>query len=389
MAKKMSKIRDIRFLLSIVGIMSVTCCQNDSMEPSEDSQQTTMELVPLSTPFLDVQRMGTRAEYENNLPKGYIPFDQLYPTTLPEHKTIGVFLTPNRTSSIGSFVYEGKEEGISKWKSTIRVEPDIQYYIYGFMPREDAESVEINPLNGNYAEGAILSVNNYKPITAADVCVLVGIRKATAEERITGPTSPVALGNFGYVGGSAGQNFIFVLLKHIYAGLHFKFHIDSDYHKLRSIKVKHVELLVKDISEYVNLTITLTANDVGDDPLTNVDYSLSSSTINTSVQLFDNPTGYDVPEVAPEGDPEGFLACFVPSSCYNFVLRTTYDVYDSKGNLIRESCVAENQINRDIIPELELLNAGDALTVDMFIKPTYLHVLSDPDLDNPTIKPTL
>ena len=81
----------------------------------------------------------------------------------------------------------------------------------------------------------------------------------------------------------------------------------------------------------------------------------------------------------------------VPGSTDNFILTTTYDVYDKdtsvkpEGNLIRKDCVAENAINPEIVERFPNLQAGELFTINLLIKPTYLYVMSDPDLDNPTI----
>ena len=380
----MSHIRNIRLLLSFVGILLLAGCQNDSVEPAGGDKQSTMEMIPLSKPFLEVQRMGTRADDDYpHLPSGYVPFSVLYPSTLPEHKTIGVFMTPEKTSSLGNFLYD--EEGVNMWKSTVFVTEGHDYYVYGFMPREDAESASIAPLNGGYSEGAVLSINNYKTLTPADVCVIVGVRNATAAEKISGPAAAVPLGKFYYQGKENGNNYIFVLLKHLYAGIHFETRIDPDYHKLRNIKIRRMELMAEDINEYVNLTVTLTSNEDGNDPVTSVDYALSSTTANDTIDLFkasDPSDESQLLEVLETAD--SFLGCFVPNSCRSFVLRTTYNVYDSKGNLIREGCVAENKFTSSKIPELESIDAGNIVTLQLLIQPTYLYMLSDPDLDNPT-----
>lgn len=395
--KEMSQIRNIRLLLSLACIALLAGCQNEPGEPENGQQQYTMELIPLSTHFVDIQRMGTRADYENHLPVGYISFNELYPTTTPPNKTIGVFMTPERESSLGDFIYQGIEDGVSIWKSTVTVIEGHEYYIYGFMPHGDADRAVITPLptantsgtDRGYAEGAVLTIQNYESLTAADVCVVVGVRNATAEEKITGPDTDIKLGSFGYLGGAVGDNRIFVLLKHIYAGIHFKARIDPEYHRLRSIKVTNFELIANGISEKVNLLVTFTANSTGDDPVspTSVTYSPVGEPTSASTTLFpweDGPEFYEITETAPES----FLGCFVPNSCRDFVLRTTYNVYDTEGNLIREGNVVENQINSTLIPELGNTDAGDIVTVNLLIKPSFMYVLSDPDLDNPDFKLT-
>ena len=397
----MIHIKDIKLLLCFVGMVLLAACQNEPEPPAGEQKHHTMELVSLTAPFLDVQKQGTtRADYENFLPKDYIPYDQLYPTTTPPNKTIGVFMTPEKESSLGDFIYQGIENGISVWKSTVTVKEGTQYYIYGFMPRGDADRAVISPLpdvdtsgpDKGYAKGAQLTIKNYESLTSADVCVLVGVRNATAAEKITGPQSPIELGNFGYKGMANGENRIFVLLKHIYAGIHFRCSIDPAYHKLRCIRVTKLELIAKEISAKVDLTVKFVANDQGVDPVgpnavTYTSYTAVGEPGTTSTILFPyegSPEEFEVPETTPES----FLGCFVPNLVSDFVLRTTYNVYDKKGNLIRKDNVIENKINTTLIPKLKEIGAGEIVSVNMHIAPDYLYQLSGTDLDNPTISLT-
>ena len=311
-------------------------------------------------------------------------------------------MTPDDVNPTGDFIYQGiNASGISEWKSTITVEKDKQYYIYGFMPRSGAETASITSLNGtggnDFANGAIITINNYDALTTADVSVIAGLRWATADEKINGIApdgSDVPLGHFSYVGQNEGDNRLFVLLKHIYAGLHFATKLDPVYHGLRTIRITKVELTAVSIREKVNLRIEITANSEGTDPITDVRYTAASATTsNKTITLYQktdaaNDLGVEVP-VDRYND---FLGCLVPGSTDNFVLRTTYDVYDTnvttahpEGNLIRKDCVAENKINTNLIAELTQLRAGELFTVNLLIKPTFLYMLSEPDLDNPTI----
>lgn len=397
----MIHIKDIRLLSCFVGMVLLAACQNEPEPPAGEQKHHTMELVSLTAPFLDVQKQGTtRADYENYLPKDYIPYDQLYPTTSPPNKTIGVFMTPEKESSLGDFIYQGIENGISVWKSTVTVKEGTQYYIYGFMPRGDADRAVISPLpdadtsgpDKGYAKGAQLTIRNYESLTSADVCVLVGVRNATAEEKITGPKSDIKLGNFGYKGMANGENRIFVLLKHIYAGIHFRCSIDPAYHKLRCIRVTKLELIAKEISAKVDLTVKFVANDKGVDPVapdavTYTSYTAVGEPGTTSTILFPYEGSLEEFEV-PETTPESFLGCFVPNLVSDFVLRTTYNVYDKKGNLIRKDNVIENKINTTLIPKLKEIGAGEIVSVNLKVAPDYLYQLSGTDLDNPTISLT-
>jgi hypothetical protein len=81
---------------------------------------------------------------------------------------------------------------------------------------------------------------------------------------------------------------------------------------------------------------------------------------------------------------------FVPKTSSFYKLISTYDVYDTDAsgnyrNLIRMDCTAENKINPRKLFNKESLDRGSMYTVKVTVKPTYLYVLSEPDLDSPTM----
>ena len=380
--------RYISWLMVTGTLLPVTSCSDDSSDVKGTSDS--LELIAVSKPFADA-KPWTRAEF---LPDGYVPYNVLYPTTTPDHTTIGVFMTPERASAVGNFIYQGTDgDGINIWKSTIAVTTGTDYFMYGFMPREDAESATISPLGdtsnayGGYDVGATINLINFNTLTPSDVCVMVGARWASESEKINGLEAPLDLGKFIYTGHDQGDNRAFVIIKHIYAGLHFMAHIDPEYHKLRKIKLTKVELEAIDVPQSVNLSITVRANNTNTDPVESIVYDDSSSPlVNSTVQLFpytNSLTEYEVPEVAID-----FLGCFAPTKARDFMFKCHYNVYDSHDNLIREDCYAENRLNSVMIPNLQTLAAGEVQSIDFLIKPTYLYVLSDPDLDNPVFELT-
>ena len=398
--------------LILLAALLLTACQSDTEDVPVDSRpRSTVELLSYSTPFLEITPWVTRADPDfhfptgyqtNHLPNGYLSYEVLHPHASTDDSTIGVFMTPEASNPAGDFIYQGLDNGVSVWKSTIVVEKDKQYYIYGFMPRSGAENATIASLNGtggdDFANGAVITLNNYDALTTADVSVIVGLRWATANEKINGidedTGSDVPLGYFSYVGQDEGENRLFVLLKHIYAGLHFATKVDPTYAALRTIRITKVELTAVNISPTVDLRITLTANSDGTDPLTNVEYlSTSTPTENKTIALYEKTNEQnDLGVKVPKDDYYDFLGCLVPAATNSFVLKTTYDVYDNnittehpEGNLIRKGCVAENQIRSGIVNNFPTLQAGELFTVRLLIKPTFLYVLSEPDLDNPTI----
>ena len=409
----MGLMRPMRLMAVLAVCLVVWGCQNDTVEPEDNRPRSSMELLSFSTSFLETTPWITRADpaeefhfsegyQSNHLPNDYKTYETLHPHASTSDSNIGVFMTPGEVNPAGDFIYQGFESGVSVWKSTIVVEQDKQYYIYGFMPRIGAESATISSLNGlgdeDYANGAVISITNYDALTTADVSVIVGLRWASEEEKINGidPVngSDVPLGHFAYKGMESGNNRLFVLLKHVYAGMHFATKLDETYARLRNIRITKVELTAVGIKEKIDLTVTLTANSTGTDPMTNVQYTPATSvTTNKTITLYEKTDEADDLGVeVPTDRYNDFLGRLVPGSTDNFILRTTYDVYDRnvtpahpEGNLIRKDCVAENKINSNLISEFPELHAGQLFTVNLLIKPTYLYQLSEPDLDNPTI----
>ena len=81
------------------------------------------------------------------------------------------------------------------------------------------------------------------------------------------------------------------------------------------------------------------------------------------------------------------LGHFMPSGITTLILTSVYDVYDRKGNLIRKGCKATNTIVlQDLLTGQITTERGKRYTINLIVKPTYLYMLSEPDLDNPTVK---
>lgn len=378
--------KNIFIILSVLLLVACAKDQEDKFQSSSKGQQS-LQIMTLTPSFAEVQPM-TRAGY---LPDSYINYASLVGATNPQYANIGMFMAPDRSEPSADYVYQEIDEyghGIDSWISNIYVVTGTQYYMYGFMPGTGAAGATITSLNGtggdDYANGANIHIDNFSTLTPADVSVVVGVRKATDDE-ITAhaPLADVKLGAFSFVAGEKDHNSAFILLKHLYSGIRFRAIIDPTYHELREIKFTKVEMVVDDIAPTVDLDIQLTANGEGNDPITSVTYTETADHDEVSISLFPwegSLTEYQLKET----ETNFFLGCFVPSKVNAFTIKTTYNVYDKEGNLIRENCVAENTINSTIVPSLASIEAGEVYTITCTVKPTYLYVLSDPDLDNPT-----
>lgn len=312
------------------------------------------------------------------------------------------------------------------------------YQLYGYLPY-NAATASITP-NISYSNGAVLTLNGLSGIMTKDVCVLVGAKEGSSTNPYTYVTATgltdgssvvglyeqsgsdyvltsdgtydsgktyyerkdIQTGKFDCAikaGDGDDKNYLYLLFDHIYAQLLFKFTINSNYAALRTIKIKRLELMAytdytysstKKMKKKQSTTITLQANNTGASPIV----SVSTLTADNSsgdmdpVLLFYNESS---PLVLDPSRWEEYVT-YVPEVPSFFILKTTYDVYDKnpssghpEGNLIRKNCVAENRINPRALFSKEKLDRGKKYILNLTVNPTYLYVLSEPDLDNPTI----
>lgn len=370
-------------LILMSGMLLFAACSDDSVEdkPNPNDRKQRITVLTGTSSFLEVSSTPTRA-----LPENYYSYS---PAASTVNSDIALFLT---TGDAGFAFDNASNPGYrvtydpvyAKWTADITVDKNQKnYYIYGYMPMMDGVTSELNKRtsSSSYEDGCQLLLKNVKTLTSDDVCAIVGIGESNDPNELQNNTR---LGRFHY---NPDNTYMLLLLKHLYAGLHFKAHIDPEYAKLRTIKVKKMTLTsVDEVADKVNIAVTITANDLGDDPMSNVNTDIrftnaGSSTSYVYIDLYDNS---DNPFELPTQTMREFLSCFTPGTCTSFVLTSEYNVYDRKGNLIRENCTATNKIQSNDAMHIDQMSPGDIYTIDLLVQPTYLYVLSDPDLDNPT-----
>jgi hypothetical protein len=283
--------------------------------------------------------------------------------------------TPDKTTNMGIYMLllekpaewtspeEGKLIYTNKWHAYFDVTPDKTYTVYGYMPKTGEMSSALSDVTEN---AATLTISNMKPVTTDDICIITGV-EASDEGLREGQFSwkwPISTGEDNYK--------IHLLMDHLYAAAQFRLRIDGEYALLRTIKLKTMTLST--IRESVTAAVTLTHNTTGASPISDVTYTASGS--NDAVVIYNSDEGTALDKTTPLA----INVCLAPTLSADLTLVSTYDVYDSKGNLIRQNCSATNKL-----PNLGAVR-GQRVQVNMLVNPTYLYVLSDPDLDNPTIK---
>ena len=280
--------------------------------------------------------------------------------------------TPDKATAMGVYMllpadWADPEEQIirytTKWRANFEVVPDKTYTVYGYMPKTgDMASV----LTKSTADAATLTITGIKPVTTDDVCIITGVED-TDDGLQEGRFSwywPISEGEDSYK--------IHILMDHLFAAAQFHLKVDAEYAMLRTIKLKTMTLSTN--KGGVNATVTLTHNETGTSPISDVTYSASGSS--DAVVIFNDDEGTALDKTMPLV----INAYFAPTLSSNLTLVSTYDVYDRKGNLICQNSTATNKL-----PDLDAYR-GQRVQVNLTVNPSYVYVLSEEDLDNPTVK---
>ena len=335
-------------MLMLLLLMMVSCSQDSSNDGIDEPQNNLLRLSSVTRS----NRAFTPSE--GNSIKMYV-------------------MTKNGPYSDGTFNFT------TIWaNSNIRVKEHEQYYMYGFMPAgsySSSISATATELNGDYSRGADLTINALPIFTNEDICAIVGVQRISATSEATN----IVEGNFGYLSGLSNENYVNLLMDHLYGELALQFKVDADYYALRHIKLKSVTLKYDnnggDDAANVNVTVRLRdgyglgQNSVAYTPTGN---KASHTFLENGLKdLTDAATAIGSGVKCPP-------SLFDQAGTY-MTLTCTYDVCGTDGTTIRPGCTASNKMR------VSGMEHGKTNTVTVTIAPTYLYVLTDPDLDNPTI----
>ena len=281
-----------------------------------------------------------------------------------EYASIGVFLVGGTTQQ-GQFQYRQNDY---RWHSSLEVTSGQSYRFYGFAPA-DAVTAEIS---AESATGVTMTFPQLPSVSSHDICFVVGVQHMTEAN----DAKDIKLGQFSFTGGSQDHNFMRLLMDHLYAGLILKMTIDEDYAKLRTIKIKRLAL--QSTTSTAQAQVVMTSNTSNTNPVQSVTYSNPVGTGRTAI-FFESTEGVTL-NVDNTTTPVSLeaMCCFVPTLSNELTLVTTYDVCDKNGNKIAERSASNK------LPSMNVTR-GECITMTLNVNPTYLGVLSDPDLDNPTI----
>ena len=390
-------------LLWLTVLMGLMGCSKD--QEQADRQFISFEAQPLMQSFYE--ELPAKAGRLSGItrawtpPTGYYLYDAtdgegkpiLYPIAEEQvsliNKSIDIFMTQDGTTPLhGAFYYKASN---STWHFDAEIEHSGDYYLYGAIPKEVVESSSISSSstendNSGYSNGAVLKLNGLRTVTHSDLCVIVGAKEGSNAETVTDLTT----GQFKVNVSSAtknvtsGTNHVFLLFDHLYSALRFNFKVDATYDELRTIKLTKLELMAFEsvgsnkLKAKYNATITLQKTTAGASPIQNIVFTPDNSSADVGYEPI-----YDGAEVTLNPiTATSLMGCIVPGNNTHFMLRSTYNVYDKSGNLVREGCEAENDIDLRSLFNMTAVNLqrGHMYSLTLTVQPTYIYVLSEPDL---------
>ena len=389
-------------LVSFVSLVS-SCSNNDEFVDEGQSLNSAGVAIGgvsgYATSFenLDQQtRSGgalTRAwELPDEIKLDYVDYEGGY-------QPIAIAFTQNTKDPMLRYLYKVDDE----WRinKSDGITPG-NYQLYGYIPNKTGIEYSITDRDGtsaNYSTGAIMTLQNVPSVMSEDLCVVIGAKHGFDKEHDGDydGTNRLRQGDFTYnakafagTSGSDGDggNFIFLLFDHLYASLHINMKVHPDYAGVRQIKLDTLQLRTQVESEptkqKTDITVNLQTTDGSTSPIQSISYSPTAGSKDIDekgLTFWYSQTGHPLTTVS-----QPFIGHFMPLNITKLILISTYDVYDLKGNLIREKCKAVNSVLlSELFTDQTKTERGKRYIVNMTIQPTYLYMLSEPDLDNPMV----
>ena len=386
-------------IIGLIGLLTgITGCSDDGDDESR-RELVSVSLSAYTTTFTDVESSSSRTTRAWGVwpPSGYLPYvPDVEPADLQKSNAgaaIGAYFTQSP-----DVAYARKFRPSVNGRWLINDSVDVgEYFLYGFVPygAVDINTTTIAPYNGSYKNGAVLELRGINSVLSQDLCVVVAAKDGTLKNDVPLPKETPKPGDFSCE--FKKENYIFLLFDHLYAALRFRFQVGEKYAKLRTIKLRRLELSAYQDEACtvpmtkVRTTITLKADTTVASPIVgDVSFSADGTGAAEAAIICDRESN---PVTLPTADAWTEYLGFGPKTSNFYLLRTTYDVYDNnpseghpEGNLIRQKCVAENKIiPQQLFTNVSSLARGYMYTINLTIEPTYLYMLSEPDLDNPAV----
>ena len=329
--------KGISHILVIMALLFAAGCSKDAADNAESAQ----EPQPASLKVVGLTRATS----------GNTDWDDIH-----------IYLT-----SSGTQVAEGKfgyASDTKEWSTHLKLKSGAgTFRLYGFMPDDPSLTASLQNVTTVDAQ---IKLENVNPLTTIDYCVVTGVRQVETASDHTSATR----GMFSFDYYSYRQNYINLFLDHLMSRLVFNMKISPTYDAVRTIKVKKMTLKLADIS---SMSVTVTFSD--NHGISAISYFPTGAAANSCIIENEEKTL----TTSPAAICTGYM---VPDNVFinKLELETEFEVYNKKGDKIAE----RTAVNKLTEPLAEL-QRGEERTLLLTIDPSYLYVLSDPDLGNPTI----
>ena len=380
-------------LIGLMGLMGCSSSDDGAAAPAPAPTLPSVELASYVAGYEEPSGANRVSRRAWEVPSGYSRY--------ADDKSISVFFTQDgQPTGVGEspteeyFFYTSGTWRVSKQDLAAET-----YYLYGYMPYDQSYNASISSSatphdNSAYSDGAVLTLENLPTITPHDFCVMIGAKNGTSADNDGG----LQRGSFAYAaqpteGVGKGNNYVYLLFDHLYAALRVRMKVHGEYNALRTIKLKELKLKTSvdetPTKKKTNVAITLEKKADGGNPVKSVVFTTPvGETAEAVGTMFENTGGMTLTTSYSE-----YINHFMPKDVTTFILESTYDVYDKnvseghpEGNLVRQNCKATNTIKlSDLISGQTETRRGARYTINLTIQPTYLYVLSEPDLDDPTV----
>ena len=395
-----------------ISLLTFSACSSDSSD----------EMVPETRGSVPVEVMSCVAGFEDaaKSTRGwitpYLPDDTKNHYELFDNpdQSISVFFTQNGVAPEEEFFFKSS----GNWrvsKTDLKAE---DYFLYGYAPHPKYNSVIASISssstpgdNSSYSSGAVLTLQYLPAITPNDFCVIIGAKngKDYYQPNADYTVDPLVRGDFTYTAtttgeGGANQNYAYLLFDHLYAALRVRMTVHPEYAALRTIKLRKLYLSTSDASgttkKYTTASITLQKTTDGSNPIQSVVFTPTGDEL-AEDSIFIDPVGMTIPTNNKYSE---YISHFMPLGITTLALTSVYDVYDKNPvcdnngdpvldengepvyNLVRKDCKATNTIVlRNQFSGQNEASRGLRYNINLTIRPTYLYVMSDPDLNNPTM----
>ena len=374
-------------LIALMTLFVSSCSKGDDLDETHGGE--TGAVIAGVSSFMTGYMANTQTRAWA-IPDGYEPYEG-------GEQPIGVWFTKDSPSTT---VYEGYlYKSGEKWRANFKEGANLSaetYYVYGYIPHSAGISGSVTPGSESlYANGATLTLTNVPSVMPNDLCVIIGAKDGTDKENDNG----LRRGDFAYAAKATSSedskgNYVFLLFDHLYSAIRVNMKVYADYNNLRTIKLKSLKLSTKAEGatgmsmDHNDIVIKLKANDTDSDPIDgDITYTPTSMAEENKdgIEFWksDSPEGQTLTTEYPE---HPFTGHFMPANITTLVLTSVYDVYDKKGNLLRDDFkVTNTMVLKDLLTEQTKTQRGKRYTINMTIQPSYLYMLSEPDLNNPTV----